>query len=108
MNNVFSDSQIKAAPSLWIGANCLLLLIECVIIFSQLHHLGVRLWSFQFFYLPVAVTVPYSVISPFYLKARSRRPSSTDPYAEDSVSYVASFSLVATYITLFICLAEFL
>ncbi len=108
MRNLVSDSQIKTAPAMWVGTNCLLVLIECVVIYSQLHHPSVRLWSFHFFYLPVVITVPYSVISPLYLRARSGRLSSTNLDAEGSLSYVASFSLLVTYITIFICLAEVL
>lgn len=108
MKNLVSESQIKTAPSMWVGTNCLLVLTECVLIYSQLHHPGVRLWSFHFFYLPIAVTVPYSVISPLYLRARSGQLIGTDPRVEGSLSYVASFSLLVSYITIFICLGEFL
>ncbi len=106
MTNLISDSQIKTAPALLIGAKCLLVLTEGVVIYSQLRH-GVRLWSFHFFYLPVILTVPYSVISPLYLKAR-HGSLSVDRDVEGRQSYVASFSLFVAYITLFVCLAEFL
>jgi hypothetical protein len=107
MTNLISQSQIKTAPAMWMGVNCLLALIEGVVIYSQLHHPGAQLWSFHFFYLPVVLTVPYSVISPLYLKARSERLG-PDLDAQRSLSYVAAFSLLVAYITLFISLAEFL
>jgi len=108
MTNLISESQVKAAPTMWVGVNCLLVLIECVLILTQLHHPGVRLWSLHFFYLPVAVTVPYSVISPLYLRARSGEHIGTDQGMEGRLSYVAVFSMLVTYITLLICLGEFL
>ena len=107
MKTLVSESQIKSAPAMWMGANCLLALIEGVVIYSQLHHPGVQLWSFHFFYLQVVLSVPYSVISPLYLNARPGRLGS-DLDAEGSLAYVAAFSLLVAYVTLFISLAEFL
>jgi len=100
-----SARQSEMASYCWIGAVLIFALLEAVTMYSQYRKLGL---SFRSFYLPVMLTLPFSATAPLYRDAKSGKYGKASESELSRLKFTVSFSVLMAYLTLFICLGEFL
>lgn len=108
MDKFESNLHPNLARFCWIGAVLTLVVLEVLVVFSQFHKLRFGPRSLHYFYVPVMLTLPLSAIAPLYLRARAGRYGVMNEDEQGRLSFVASFSLLVAYLTLLVCVGEFL
>jgi hypothetical protein len=92
----------------WIGAVLIFLLLEAMTLYGQHRKHPFSGWSFQFLYVPVMLTLPFSAIAPMYFGAKSGKYGETSEGERTRLNFVVSFAILMAYVTLLICVGELL
>jgi len=108
MEKIKNSLKSRRSVYSWVGALLILIGLECLVIASQLTKYHIPIKSFRFYYLPVMLTIPMSAIGPLCLNNRSDKSDEPGEAKRSSIMQVAAFSLLIAYITLLVCLGEFL
>lgn len=62
----------------------------------------------HFWYVPVMLTIPLSAVFPALVKARTDFAHLAAKKEQEKLSVVVAYSVLMAYVTLFICLGEFM
>jgi hypothetical protein len=102
-----SARQSGMASYCWIGAGLIFVLLEAMTMFSQYrkHPSGLPL---RFFFVPVMLTLPFSAIAPLYLDVKSGKYAEMSESERGRLNFTVSFAILMAYVTLLICVGEFL
>jgi hypothetical protein len=102
-----SNLRIRLVPYCWAGSVLIFIMLECIVIFSQLQKHVLEPSSFRFFYLPIMLTLPFSSLAQLD-RDKGGKTGIVSNDERSRLSFVVSFSLLIAYLTLLICLGELL
>jgi hypothetical protein len=103
---IISVRLAKIARYCWIGTFLPFVLLEVFTIYSQYrkHNLG----RIRLCFLPVMMTLPLSVAAPLFQSTKRGIRGEITELELNRLNYVVSITLLVTYVTLFICVGEFI
>jgi hypothetical protein len=109
MKEISSTVAVRVPTKyLWVGAFLAFLLVECLVIYSELTRHSSKPWFFQFVYAPIMVSIPFTTGWPLYrdLK-RSLEVTNCEVLANRVSGALATLTLVS-YLAISICVLEVL
>lgn len=93
---------------LWVGAFLTFLMVECLVIYSELTRHSSKPWFFHFLYLPVMLSIPLSTGWPLWRRLRNGLLAANDIVMIDRISFALATMTLVSYLTLLIGIEDFL